>query len=153
MPPIKPNSIALPMPTDARHTQALRSVAPYFRDRVELVIQSMRNLGWDAVVREGLRSAARAKQLAEEGKGIYPSLHQFGLAADIISKSKGWQPPAGFWEDLEAAALAAGLVSGNRWTRADPAHVQAVPVSLQAKAMRWSTAKRDEWLRLRFGSA
>lgn len=142
---------ALPMPTFPRHTQALASLAPYFRERVERVVARMRALGWDAYVREGLRSAARAKELAEKGTGIFPSLHQFGLAADIVSKSRGWKVPEGFWEDLEAAALFEGLTSGRRWSSPDPAHVQAVPVSVQNRAMQWSQATRDAQMKLRFG--
>jgi hypothetical protein len=147
----KPKPASIPPAAADRHERELATLAPHFRQAVERVIATMRGLGWDAIVHEGLRSAARARQLAEAGTGIFPSLHQYGLAADVTSRSRGWAVPEGFWGDLQSAAIAEGLTSGRRWSAPDPAHVQAVSVREQRAAMRWSVTVRDTQMRERFG--
>lgn len=140
----------VPLAADEKSRKRLATLVPGFKERVERVIDRMRQLGWDAICHEGVRTPDRARQLAAEGRGIYPSLHMYGLAADITSLSRGWAVPEGFWEDLETAAKAQGLYSGRKWTKPDPAHVQAVPVSEQQAAMRWTKVQRTRKMRARF---
>jgi D-alanyl-D-alanine carboxypeptidase len=98
----------------------------------------MTALGHDPVIQESVRSDARQAWLFgfgrdyDDGRGIVTqastgehSWHRYGLAVDVISKSKGWDAPDEFWSDLGLCARAEGLVWGGDWPRfADRPHVQ-----------------------------
>jgi len=141
----------MPNTNDKRSAGQLATLVPGFREAIARVIAAMRAAGFDAVVREGLRSAARAQELAAKGTGIVNSLHKLGLAADIISASKGWNASPDFWQALRSMAEKEGLTSGASFSKPDKAHVQAVPISEQAAARQWSTAERERQMRARFG--
>ena len=141
----------MPNMNDKRSAGQLATLVPGFREAVARVVAAMRTAGYDAVVREGLRSAARARELAAKGTGIVSSLHKLGLAVDIISASKGWNASPEFWQALRSAAEKEGLTSGASFSKADRAHVQAVPVSEQSTARRWSAIERERKMRARFG--
>ena len=59
-------------------------------------------------------------------------MHCYGVAADVICGDHSWRCPrsCGFFDALQGAVEARGLVSGRSWGWDSP-HVQAVPVSKQ----------------------
>ncbi len=90
----------------------------------------MERLGHDPIVFEGFRSDERAAWLYksgrefDDGRGIVTkaptarkSWHRYGLAVDIISKSKEWDALPRFWRDLRVTITEIGLVSGDDWDR------------------------------------
>jgi hypothetical protein len=100
-------------------------VVPGFALRVERVLRRMRADGFDPVVYEAWRSPERARMLAERGDGIVYSMHTAGGAVDIVSESRLWDAPPGFWRALQRASEAEGLYWGGHF--GDRPHVQAVP--------------------------
>lgn len=126
-----------------RLVRSMSGLSPATALAVRRTLERMHAMGWDAVVHETRRSEDRARELAAKGAGIERSMHRLGLAADIISRSRGWQAPLEFWVALRDAAEAEGLVSGARWEgdKYDPAHVQAVAVSSQDDA--WNARDVD----------
>jgi hypothetical protein len=50
--------------------------------------------------------------MAERGPD---SWHYYGLAADIVSKKHGWNPPITFWRALARWTQKTGLTWGNDW--------------------------------------
>lgn len=120
---------------------------PSFAARLELLFRRLRarkhprtGLYFDPMLHEGRRERARAEGLAVEGVGSKNSLHIYGAAADIISKSKGWSDPA-FFKALGEEARAVGLFWGGDWDgdgvrepgEDDQPHVQAVPATKAAQ--------------------
>lgn len=112
-------------------------LAPAFRRRLDVVIQEMHNAGYDAVVSETTRTQARQDYLAgfgreyDDGRGVvthamdaWTTWHFYGLAADVISRSKGWDAPEAFWGALRTVAHDEGLASGGDWEHPDRPHVQ-----------------------------
>lgn len=125
-------------------------LAPLFAEKVFRVLHEMNEKGHDAIVFEAFRSDERAAWLYEsgrtfdDGRGVVTgaktarkSWHRYGLAVDIISKSRQWDAPPTFWRALRLIAAECGLVSGNDWDRdgipveddpdehlSDPPHVQ-----------------------------
>jgi peptidoglycan LD-endopeptidase CwlK len=114
-------------------TEPKRDVDPehlvsYVADRVLLICKRLRAKGFDPVLFEGLRSVQRQRWLYGQGRsklqcltaGISPayahpgnivtwtlkSFHIQGKAADIISKTRGWNWP----EFFDALAYEAGQV-------------------------------------------
>lgn len=115
---------------------------PTFRATIDAVFVELRGKGWQPVLFEGYRSADRQAALKAGGKSTVSwSFHQYtrdgtpaALAADVIEARYGWSSDP-FFADLQAAAEARGLESGNAWKWRDAAHVQAVP-STQISAIR-----------------
>lgn len=105
---------------------------PVFRERVAEILRRMRLDGHDPKVHETYRSPARAAMLALVGRGTRKSMHCYGIAADIISESRKWSPPAAFWMALGHHAGELGLTWGGTWRKRDLPHVQAVPIEDQA---------------------
>jgi len=141
----------LPVKSTKKSETQLATLVPGFREAVGRVVAAMRAAGFDAVVREGVRSAARAQELAEKGTGIANSLHKIGLAADVISASMGWGAPEAFRQALRSFAEKEGLTSGAGFTNPDWAHIQAVAVAEQAAARAWSPLEREKRMRERYG--
>lgn len=109
----------------------LSKLDPTFRARVDKLIGRMHVLGHDARVWEAFRSFERAEELQRRGQGVSRSMHCYGVAVDIISASKYWDPPGRFWDDLGRESETLGMTWGGRWERVDKPHVQAVHVSDQ----------------------
>jgi hypothetical protein len=120
---------------------------PSFAARLEVLFQRLRarrhprtGFPFDPLLHEGRRERARAEGLAVEGVGSKNSLHIYGAAADIISKSKGWNDPE-FFKALGEEARAVGLFWGGDWDddgvrepgEDDQPHVQAVPATPKAQ--------------------
>lgn len=115
---------------------------PTFRATLDAVFDELRAKGWEPKLFEGYRSAERQAALKADGKSkVSWSYHQYtrggvpaALAADVIEAKHGWSSDP-FFADLQAAAEARGLESGNAWKWRDAAHVQAAP-STQITAIR-----------------
>lgn len=113
-------------------------LAPRFRAALYRALGTMRSAGFDPIISETTRSSERQAFLYgfgrdyDDGRGIVTNSrdamhtwHGFGLAADVISRSAGWDAPTSFWDALRACAEDEGLVSGASWpTFADKPHVQ-----------------------------
>lgn len=94
----------------------------------------MRRAGFDPIVEETIRSPERQAWLYGFGRDyddgrkivtwVHQSWHTFGLAADIISRSMGWNAPSKFWNALGAASKDEGLIWGGTWKSPDRPHVQ-----------------------------
>jgi peptidoglycan L-alanyl-D-glutamate endopeptidase CwlK len=127
----------LPKPTsDVPNCNDVSLLAPKFREALTRVLARMAALGHDAVVFETLRTQERQQFLYgfgreyDDGRGVVtnsPSMsswHNYGLAADVISRSAEWDASAEFWNDLRDACTAEKLMSGGRWSKPDRPHVQ-----------------------------
>lgn len=125
-------------------------LVPAFRERVEELLASMTRLGFDPIVRDGFRTQEEAKANAAKGVGIADSMHCYGIAADIISGSRGWLHPT-FFAALGHQAKAFDLVWGGDWPRRDLPHVQAVPLRLQAAIRKMPRNQIDGFLRVHWG--
>lgn len=123
---------------------------PSFRARVELLLARLTARGFDPVVFETLRSQARAAMLGKTGPGIADSIHCYGAACDIISKSRAWQWPE-FYVAMRDEAEALGLTAGYRFPKVDADHVQGVRVSAQALFRSLKPEDRDAFVRVAMG--
>lgn len=99
---------------------------PAFRAKLEQLFARLAARGFDPILHEGYRTPARAAMLAQKKAGIANSLHIYGAAADVISKSRLWAHPA-FFQALGFEAEKLGLTWGGRFSEVDATHVQAVP--------------------------
>jgi len=118
---------------------------PAFADRLELLFARLRARGFDPMLHEGYRTPARAAELARQKKGIVDSLHIYGAAADIVSKSTGWSNPA-FFKALGQEAEAIGLTWGGRFAEVDSTHVQAVPGKFENALRALAAPARDAYV-------
>jgi hypothetical protein len=125
-------------------------LVPGFDRAMVRVLKAMNDRGFDAVMFEGVRSPERAAELADRGVGIKASMHILGLAADVVSSSKGWDAGPEFWAALEREGEKEGLISGADFSRHDYPHLQAVKVAEQAAARMWSQAQRARIINARF---
>jgi peptidoglycan L-alanyl-D-glutamate endopeptidase CwlK len=124
----------LPMPPLAVPVdRSLERVAPRFRDAVNAVLARLP----DARLEETLRTPQRQSFLYgfgrdyDDGRGIVTqapthltSWHGYGLAADIVHRSRGWDAGRLWFRLMGEIAEANGLAWGGRWKSADLPHVQ-----------------------------
>lgn len=131
-----------------KHEEALKSMHPVFRCRVEALVDHMNRKGWQAFVWQGkTRSEAQAARNAKKGTGIKMSWHRPEVhgrlrgvlvelyAADIVDERWGWEGPAkdlghAFWKDLGSYARAQALEWGGDWKKQDVAHVQMALIDM-----------------------
>jgi hypothetical protein len=122
-------------PREIPVVKSLDGLAPKFRDAVQRLLAAMTEMGFDPIVSESTRSNDRQQYLygfgrdyddVRDPRGVVThshdadeTWHHYGLAVDIISKSKQWGAPETFWRDLEVCAEAEGLTSGRDWDRND----------------------------------
>ena len=117
-------------PAEVPVQRSLDGLAPKFRAAVERVVAQMEADGHDPWVFETLRTEARQSFLHgfgrdyDDGRGIVThsdsaadTWHGYGLAVDIISKSKRWGASRQFWLSLGAACADEGLTWGADWNR------------------------------------
>jgi hypothetical protein len=145
------------LPHEIPASRDLSRLAPRFLGAVLCVLNRMRALGHDPIIAETLRTEDRQRYLFgfgreyDDGRGIVThsrnadeTWHAFGLAVDIVSESTGWEAPAQFWLDLEAAAEAEGLISGRDWDGDDVTteHFLDSPHIQWGKPMRRSPSPR-----------
>jgi peptidoglycan L-alanyl-D-glutamate endopeptidase CwlK len=110
---------------------------PAYAQRLLLVFKIMKERhGYDMAILEGYRSPERQNALAATGPGVtnakaFQSYHQFGLAADcaflrdgqlVISEKDPWAMRG--YQLYGAAAEAAGMTWGGRWTMMDFGHTE-----------------------------
>lgn len=105
------------------------ALTPQMQERVRRVIEKMRQRGFDPVLFESKRTLERQRWLYGVGRThmrwrkpvtwTLKSKHLEGRAADIISRSRGWNWPE-FYAALRAEARAAGL----RTLRVEGCHVE-----------------------------
>lgn len=69
-------------------------LAPRFREAVEKALEELHARGIDAVVNEALRSDALQREYYARGvtkaRTVAGSWHGYGLAVDVVSKTRGW---------------------------------------------------------------
>lgn len=115
---------------------------PSFRDVVIELMDRMRDLGYDPLLFDGLRTPAEAARNAAKSTGIVGSMHLYGCAADIICGEHNWSckdSGCKFFQRLGREAEALGLTWGGRFTKVDQPHVQGIPVAKQATMRRMGT--------------
>lgn len=124
------------IPPEPPRITSLDDCAPAFDSLAVTLTAKLTADGWDPVLYETLRTPERQHWLHgfgrvyDDGRGVVTHVddpthgyHVFGLAADIISASSGWDDPA-FFVALGEAADALGLAWGGHWQMRDLPHVQ-----------------------------
>ena len=112
----------------------LDALVPSFRAKVVTLLARMKARGYDVWLYETYRSPERIALLAARGTGSPRSMHEFGVAADIVEADKTpWVANVpGLWDALGEEAEALKLTWGGRFrTRKDYPHVQAISVAKQ----------------------
>ncbi len=131
----------------AKRQNSLDLLLPSFKKAVIQLVANLEARGFDPMVFETGRSAAREKELDAKGAGSAGvSMHFYGAAVDIISRSRMWDWPE-FYESLCEEAEKLGMTSGHRWRRVDSVHCQALPVNQQATFRRLKAEDRDAFIR------
>jgi hypothetical protein len=103
---------------------------PAFRSRVIALMGRLTALGFDPVLKDGLRTPEEALRNARRGTGIVDSMHLYGCAADLVCGQHGWdcsKHGCDFFESLGEQAERCGLFWGGRWRKPDKPHVQGIP--------------------------
>ena len=118
--------------------RSLDHLAPAFARALTDTIDACHIAGLDAMVYETLRSDDIAKLYFKRGRPPTPEYphtvtnapdaswtwHGYGLAADIISKSKEWDAGEVWFHRMGQIAMQHGLDWGGSWAHADLPHVQ-----------------------------
>ncbi len=99
-----------------------------FQNIVKKILFELELIGWDPLVRNGLRSQQQANKNKKAGSGAKNSLHLYGLAADIVpadhcDPQMYDQADPQFWEDLASIAESHGLRAGLRFKKRDRPHI------------------------------
>lgn len=123
---------------DAMTNRVLESVEPVMAFQVRRVLAAMASLGFPMAAYDGLRTAARQRELYAQGRtapgrivtyldGVSKkSRHQTGRAVDCAfvgddGKSLKWDGP---WPAYGNCAEACGLLWGGRWEMSDKPHIE-----------------------------
>lgn len=112
-------------------------LAPRFSGAICLALQACENAGYDAIVFESYRSNELQELYYERGRTVIPpknivtnaktniySWHGFGLAVDIISKSKEWSQPHSWFKSVSDIFKQYDCKWGGDWKQADLPHMQ-----------------------------
>ncbi len=115
----------------------LGKLAPLFRAAVEDAIQRCHDAGLDAMVYEAYRSLELARLYYARGRTVRPPLttvtnapdntyswHGYGLAVDVISRSKGWDAGNDWFARVAEIFKACGCRWGGEWKSPDLPHFQ-----------------------------
>jgi peptidoglycan L-alanyl-D-glutamate endopeptidase CwlK len=125
-------------PAEPAVNTSLSCLAPRFSDALAAMIRQFTEAGYDPIVSESCRTSERQAWLFgfgrewDDGRGVVTQAetntttwHGYGLAVDVISKSRQWDAPADFWKALGKFARANALAWGGDWPRfQDRPHVQ-----------------------------
>lgn len=115
--------------------RSLDVLAPRFRAVVQCTLDRSKKGGWDPLLYESLRSDKRQQALYAYGRTragdkvtnaqfVYLTVHGYGLAVDIIHRTRHWNHPKFFYW-LAQHAEACGAVAGGFWIRfPDWPHIQ-----------------------------
>lgn len=107
-----------------------------FAERLNVVLEKMKESGYEMVMLEGYRSPERQDELMNSGKNItnakkFQSFHQFGLAVDMsfVKNNKPYMNIKDKWvmdgyKLYGQFAQEQGLVWGGKWTMGDYGHVE-----------------------------
>ena len=100
--------------------RSLDVLHPIFRAQLECMIARQKKGGWTPLVQETKRSQAlqsiyyKKKPPVTRVKDVATGFHGYGLAADVISATKGWNDPRFFyWQAQHAEAC--GMTAGAFW--------------------------------------
>ena len=99
---------------------------PEMQEKVFKIVQMMEAQGFKPLIRNGIRSKAQSAANAAAGSGASNSLHNYGLAADIVdagSPNNNNGASKGFFQALQNAANKVGLRSGMGFSKLDRPHV------------------------------
>lgn len=115
----------------------LALLAPAFRSAVERAIAECQARGLDAYVYEAYRSAELQALYYARGRTIVPptkpvtyaptnlqSWHGYGLAVDVISRSKAWDQPDSWFTQVAESFARFGCRWGGEWKQRDLPHFQ-----------------------------
>lgn len=122
---------------EAMVSRDLTILAPRFAEAVQNSIAECNARGLDAYVYEGYRSAQLQAIYYARGRTVKPppntvtnartnlnSWHGYGLAVDVISRSKRWDQPESWFRKVAEVFKANGCKWGGDWTRPDRPHFQ-----------------------------
>ncbi|HEX5169315.1 MAG TPA: M15 family metallopeptidase [Cyclobacteriaceae bacterium] len=110
----------------------LKSLHPYFRDKIFRLINTCRKKGIELAVVESYRTKAKQAEYYSMGKEYTQSKsgkskHQYGLAVDLVPMVKGepkWDDKV-LWRKIGMIGESLGLRWGGRWRSIyDPAHFE-----------------------------
>lgn len=115
----------------------LNRLAPRFRAAVNAALAECAAAGLDAKVYEALRSPELQALYYARGRSVIPpprpvtnaqsnlySWHGYGLAVDVISRSKGWDQPRDWFGQVAGIFKKYGCAWGGDWKQADLPHFQ-----------------------------
>ena len=125
--------------TDAlvRVRREMNLLAPLFRAAVERALADCRSRSLDAYVYETYRSPELQALYYARGRTVIPPLkrvtnasdnlyswHGYGLAVDVISRSRGWDQPESWFRDVAASFKKEHCNWGGDWAMRDLPHFQ-----------------------------
>jgi hypothetical protein len=103
----------------------LEGLQPLLRAKALKLVDVMEKLGKPVVVTEGLRTIERQNALYEQGRTTPgqvvtnakggQSLHNYGVAFDVVFREGGYNVPADWWKELGEEGEELGLEWGGRW--------------------------------------
>ena len=112
-------------------------LAPKFREAVDAALAECQLRGLDAYVYETYRSEELAILYFARGRTIVPptrpvtnapnnlySWHGYGLAVDVISRSRGWNQPESWFASVAESFRSRGCRWGGEWKQKDLPHFQ-----------------------------
>ncbi len=112
-------------------------LAPRFREAVEAALADCAAQGLDAFVYEAVRSEELQAHYYERGRTIIPPTrpvtnarsalygwHYYGLAVDVISRTKLWGAGDGWFREVADIFKAHGCKWGGDWKQRDLPHFQ-----------------------------
>jgi peptidoglycan L-alanyl-D-glutamate endopeptidase CwlK len=121
----------------ARPNNSLDTLAPKFRQAVEKAIADCAARNLDAMVYEAYRSQELQSLYYCRGRTIIPphstvtnaasnlfSWHGYGLAVDVISRSREWDRPESWFAQVAECFRANGCRWGGEWKMKDLPHFQ-----------------------------
>lgn len=100
--------------------KGIDTLYPDLKDKTELLIKRMSDLGKPIRVFEAFRSAKKQDGYYKKVPKItnaegLQSYHQYGLAVDLVFEEHKWTPPLGWWNTLGNEGMKLGLTWGGAW--------------------------------------